>query len=171
MKALNDDYPVRRFWKRLQIFAVLFLALAIQFFRIGERTFHGDETWSFKTVHEIGTSLHSVSYFLILRLWQLGGTSEFWLRSLSALFAVSPVVVTFIGIKRFWGKREVAFVTSTLLATSPFLIGYAQQVRFYTLYLLAACLSMWTFIAYLIHPSRRQMLFWGLATCFLLTTH
>ncbi len=157
-------------WKQVATTMLTIVAFAVFFFRLEVRTFHGDELWSLKTVHGIGTSLSNILYFLMLRLWSFGGTSEFWLRSLSALFAVAAVPITFLSGKGLFEKK-LMFAASLLLATSPFLVVYAQQVRFYSLFLLASCVSVAVFLHYLNHPSKPHLLFLMVANMILLLTH
>lgn len=143
IKSLFDKLCVQK-----QFLVSLFIASFIFYFRIGERTFHGDEIWSLKTVNEIYTSLHSAIYFIFLKAWSLLGLSEGWLRGLSATFGILCVAFNFIFWKRFLSGR-IAFATSLLLATSPFLIVYAQQIRFYTIFLFGSYFSFWYALKYL----------------------
>lgn len=155
---------------RLCIFGILLLAFALGLFRLAARTWHGDELGSIGDAQHLERNLQAFSYFILLRAWSLGGISEFWLRSLSVFFTVLAIAVLFVAIRRQWGIR-LALVASVLLATSPFVENYSQQVRYYTLFLLAACLSYLVFFAYLANASKRNTFYLGIATLFLFTTH
>ena len=99
-------------------------------------------------MNEMWTSLHSVVYFFILKTWSLVSFSEGWLRSLSAVFGILSVAFNFFFFKKFFNER-IAFGTSLLLATSPFLIFHAQQIRFYTIFLFGSYFSFWYALKYL----------------------
>lgn len=154
----------------LSIFAILLLAFALGLFRLSARTWRGDELGSIGDAQNLERNLQALSYFVLLRAWSLGGTNEFWSRSLSIFFTILAIAVLFVAIKKQWGTK-LALIASLLLATSPFVENYSQQVRYYTLFLLAGCLSYFAFFAYLANPSKRNALYLGIASFFLLTTH
>ncbi len=155
---------------RYGILLILLFAFAIGLFHLAARTWHGDELGSIRDAQNLQRNLQALSYFVILRAWSLGSVGEFWTRTLSVFFAVLAIAVLFVMVKRQWGAKP-ALIACALLATSPFLENYSQQVRYYTLFLLAACLSYWAFFAYLADPSKRNTLYWGIATLFLISTH
>ena len=158
-----------RFWTRYGICLVLFFAFMVGFYHLGSRTWHGDELGSLGDAQNLHYNLQSLPYFVFLRFWSTGGTSEFWLRSPSAFFAVIMVAVSFAAVREAWGTRT-ALITGALLATAPFVVVYAQQVRYYTLFLLAATVQFYAFILYRRLRTRRRLAVLGLATLFLLTT-
>ncbi len=149
---------------------VLLLAFAIHFFRLGARTYHGDEFGSLREVYELSSNPQAISYFILLRLWMLGGDSEFWLRTLSAISVVIAVAVMFAFARKV-SSPTIALVAALLFATAPFAEVYSQQVRFYSLFLMAATLSMWALAAYIVRPSRQNLLILIAVDLFLLTTH
>ncbi|MCL4486529.1 MAG: glycosyltransferase family 39 protein [Chloroflexi bacterium] len=144
------------------------LSSAVQFYRLGARTLHGDEFGSIDEALNLGRNLNSLPYFSTLRAWLALGSGEFWLRTLSALAMVAAVAVTFVWVKSLCG-RSTALVASLLLATSPFLAVYGQQIRFYGLALLAASLCVWAFTSYLILPRRTTLAKWAAAGLFALS--
>lgn len=159
-----------RIWLRYGIWLILLLAFALSFFNLGARTFHGDELGSIGDATDLTRNPQALEYFLPLRLWLQLGESEFWLRSLSAFFVASLVAVIFVIARNLFGYKT-ALIAGVLTASSPFIMTYAQQVRFYTLYLFAASVSLWAFFRWWNQPTRKHALNWGLATVFLFFTH
>lgn len=150
-----------RSWLRPMVF-ILPLAFAISFYRLGERTLHGDELGSVFEAQRFGLNANSLPYFALLRLWIRLGVNEFWLRSLSALAAVIVVAVTYFWAHKLIGA-SVARLTTLLLATSPFLVVYAQQIRFYTVGLLGAGLAIWAFLVIAEKKTPRTIAVWIIA--------
>jgi hypothetical protein len=165
---LSDS--IYRLWTRYGIYGVLLLSFMISFFHLGARTLHGDEPGSIVDAGDLSRNPHALMYFILLRVWLIGGTSEFWLRALSALSVVVATAVVFAATSRLC-NQGVALAAAALFATAPFAEVYAQQVRFYSIFLLAACLSVWAFANYLTRPTRRGLIILGLADLVLLTSH
>lgn len=152
---------VTRSAARMQIAPLVIPALAflLQVTGLAARTFHGDELGSVQEALELGRNANSLPYFVLLRLWLAGGDSEFWSRFVSVFFATASVAVTYAWVKRLLTARAAA-LTCLLLATSPFLLVYGQQVRFYTFAVFCAGIAMWTFVRVLERSSRRAILVW-----------
>jgi hypothetical protein len=82
-------------------------------------------------------------YFLLLRGWiALAGTSEFSLRYFSLLPGVLAAALTFALGRRLFGART-GLIAGTLVATSPYLVWYSQEVKMYALILALALLSLY----------------------------
>jgi len=96
-------------------------------------------------------------YYVLLRFWLHFGRSEFFIRSLSVLFAAAtlPAIYWVAGLLY---NRRVAFIATTLLAFNAFQVRYAQEARTYALFLLLATLSSGFLIAYVRQPSRAHRL-------------
>ncbi len=81
-------------------------------------------------------------YYLLLRGWMLLGSSEAWLRALSAVFSIATVpFLYFIG--REVRSRHAGLVAALLFAVSPFAIHYAQEARSYSLVCLLVTVATW----------------------------
>lgn len=147
---------------RVGILVILLLATEVQFFRLDARTFHGDELGSVFEAEKFGRNANSLPYFAILRGWLILGRNEFWLRSLSVMVMVVAIALTYAWIKQLSGE-SIARVVALLLATSPFLVVYSQQVRFYSVGLASAGLSLWTMTAlWSRHANGRSKILWVL---------
>ena len=79
-------------------------------------------------------------YYVLLRGWQHLGGSEFFLRSLSVVFAVATVpAIYWLGLRLF--DRRVATIASFIFALNAYSIRYAQEARSYSLYVFLGTLS------------------------------
>ena len=92
-------------------------------------------------------------YYFLLRGWIHLGSSELWLRSLSALFGVAAIPATYAFGTRFLG-RKVGFMAAALLAVHSFHIHYSQDLRSYSLVTLLLILSSYAFLIILETPGR-----------------
>jgi 4-amino-4-deoxy-L-arabinose transferase-like glycosyltransferase len=79
-------------------------------------------------------------YYVVLHFWmKVSGNSDVALRSLSGLLSVATLPVAWVATRRF-GGRTAATVVVLFLATSPFAVYYATEVRMYSLVMfLTAC--------------------------------
>ncbi|MEN6479367.1 MAG: glycosyltransferase family 39 protein, partial [Anaerolineales bacterium] len=127
-------------WTALATLGVLLLAAALRFYRLDAQSLWNDEGTSAALAlrslraiaHDAANDIHPPLYYWILAGWvRLAGTSEFALRSLSALMGVGVVGLT-IALGRRWFERETALLAGLLAAISPFAVYYAQEARMYT---------------------------------------
>jgi len=82
-------------------------------------------------------------YFLLLRGWvALAGSGEFSLRYSSLLPGVVSVALTFALGRRLFGQR-VGLMGAALVAASPYLVWYGQEVKMYALLTALALLSLY----------------------------
>lgn len=148
---------------RWGIWLTLLFGFAVAFYRLEARTFHGDELGSVYEAQRLGLNANSIPYFALLRIWLPFGANEFWVRSISALAAVLMIAVSFVWMRQLSGSQTARFA-SLLLATSPFLVSYSQQTRFYTIALLGAGLSQLAFVRVLTCADARTISLWILAS-------
>ena len=98
-------------------------------------------------------------YFVLLRGWvELTGQSEFALRYLSLLFGVLAVALAFVLSKRLTDSLTACF-GSALLALSPYLVWYSQEVKMYTLVLALATLAIYALRRAM--DGERQIVWWA----------
>lgn len=133
---------------------------------IGSKSLWGDEAfsvalarsswgefWHMIFEREVNMSL----YYVLLKLWTTFGSSEAWVRSLSALFAVGAVAAVYLLGSRLLGKFT-GFVAALLLAVNAFFVHYAQETRGYSLVLLLVALSTYLFVICLDEPTTPNVL-------------
>ncbi len=124
----------------IALLAVAAIAAAPRWFRIDAQSLWYDEGISAhqltRTFSEIvGASAldtHPPLYYWTLKAWgEVFGASELSLRSLSAMWGVVGVILTFLIARRLFGTL-VASVAALLLAMAPLAVYYSQEVRMYT---------------------------------------
>ena len=79
-------------------------------------------------------------YYLFLRFWLHFGESEFFVRSLSVLFAIASIPVIYVLGRRLFGSR-VGLIAAALLAINAYHIQYSQDARSYSLMVFLCLLS------------------------------
>jgi uncharacterized membrane protein len=73
-----------------------------------------------------------VLYFALLRVWMSFGTSDAWLRGLSAIFGIGSVFLVHQLGYRLVG-RATGLIAAFVVAVSPLFIFHSQEVRMYML--------------------------------------
>ena len=134
--------------------AILLLASALRFHRLGEQSLWYDEGVSYahalrslpEHVQLLQRDVHVPAYFALLGWWQdLTGSSEFALRALSALFSIISVAWAYaLGGRLFHPGAGLA--AAALVALNSFSIYYAQEARMYAMLTAVAGASMWLFV-------------------------
>jgi hypothetical protein len=132
------------------------LAAAVRFATLGLQSYHHDEIVTATRLlggsfsHAMDAVGYSESapplYYALAWLWtQLTGTSEFGLRSLSALAGVLTVPVAYWIGAELRGRRT-GIAAAALVAVNPMLVWYSQEARAYSLFALLAALSFLYFL-------------------------
>jgi mannosyltransferase len=131
-------------WLWLSI--ILAVGLALRVFLIGHESIWLDEaiSWQFAHIsqHELWTEVldtHPPLYYSMLRLWLVFGDSEAALRSLSVVFGMLAILLTYV-LGRQIADARVGLFAAALMATSALQLEYSQEARSYEL-LTAASLA------------------------------
>ncbi len=123
----------------LPLLALVLLAAGLRWYRIDAQSLWYDEgisayqlTRSFPDViYAASQDTHPPLYYLTLKAWgDVLGSSELGLRSLSAMWGVLAVVLTWLIGRRLFGPL-VATLAAGLLAVAPLAVYYSQEVRMY----------------------------------------
>jgi hypothetical protein len=138
-----EGLPVRQ--EFLLVAAITLAAAALRLYGIDNFSLHGDEFGSVQEASGLGLHLNSIPYFWILHAWTHLGSSDFMLRLPAALLGTLAIPVIYLLGKELLGSWAHGALTALLTATSAYAIEYSQQVRFYTLFLLASCLAFLAF--------------------------
>lgn len=145
------------------------LALVCRVICLGRKSLTGDESVTYllakadwhKFWQEISShELNMLPYYTLVRGWIHLGTSEFMLRLLSALFAVTTVPLLYLLARRFFG-RDVALVASLLLAVNTGSISYSQEARAYTMAMFVCVLAALFMLEALEPTSANNREMWG----------
>src|SRR5579864_3819895 len=119
--------------------AALVLAAALRWFRIDAQSLWYDEGISAhqltRTFPEIARAAsldtHPPLYYWTLKAWgEAFGPSELALRSLSAVWGMLAVALTFLIGRKLFGPL-VATTAAVLVAAAPLAVYYSQEVRMY----------------------------------------
>ena len=148
------------------------VGIAIRFSTLGLQSYHHDEVITAARVLP-GSFIHMLRevrasesnpplYYVLAWGWsKLFGTSEFGLRSLSALFGVATIPVAYLIGKELLSRRA-GLITAALVALNPMLIWYSQEARSYALLVMLCAASLLFFLR-----ARRSGGPWDLALWFL----
>lgn len=133
--------------------SLLLIASFVRFHNLGVQSLWYDEGVAyghsqrnlFEMIPLLRNNVHVPAYFASLSLWEnFVGSTEFGLRSYSALWSIIGVAATYALGKRLFspiaGLSAAAFV-----ALNTFSIYYAQETRMYAMMATIAVLSMWVF--------------------------
>jgi mannosyltransferase len=110
-------------------------------------------------------------YYALAWLWtQVAGTSEWGLRSLSALAGVLTIPVAYF-IGRELRDPRTGVLAAALVAVNPMLLWYSQEARAYALLGLFCALSLLFCVRALQGGGRRDFTWWGVFSALALATH
>ncbi len=121
---------------------ILLSGFALRLYRLGEDSLWYDETVSaYLAAQPIGDliahtarDIHPPGYYLLLHGWiGLVGSSEFALAYLSLMVGLLTLPLVYRLAHTLTGQRTLAAWAMAFVATAPFGLWYAQEVRMYTL--------------------------------------
>jgi mannosyltransferase len=138
------------------------LFVALRLWRLTTYSLRPDEIFSLETarlgwwdllVRAARDIVHPPLFYALLKVWiAIGGESEAWLRLLPVVTAIASVV-PFAGLCRELRLGPAATNLALLLmAVNGYLIYYAQELRMYSLLVLATLTSLWTLARWLRAP-------------------
>lgn len=123
------------------LIAILFLGSILRFYNLGYASIWYDEAVSWDqsrhslykmlvmTLNDNTPPLHNFILFFVIHTF---GDTEFLLRLPSALFGAANIIAIY-WVGNLFANRNVALISSFLLAISGFHIWYSQEARSYTL--------------------------------------
>jgi hypothetical protein len=145
---------------------ILLTAIILRFYDLGEESLWRDEVFSIQdAVSGKGLppqNLIRPLYYILLRGWMFLGDSDTWLRSLSVIFGIVVVILTYQFGKSLFNYR-VARVAASLMAVSPLAINHSQEVRMYMLSVglgIGGSLALY-FATISPKPNKAAYLYWG----------
>jgi mannosyltransferase len=151
-------------WALPYLAFITLLAAILRFHNLAARTFWFDEGVSVGIArldwYNFGRILwrreaNMSLYYLLLRGWLHFGQSEFFVRTLSVLFALATIPALFILGRRLFGAGT-GVITTLLLAVNAYHIRYSQEARSYSLTVLLCVLSGLYFLKCLDRTSHRN---------------
>ena len=142
----SQNFFWRQHFKTLAPIVCAYLALA--FYGIDQQSLWEDEYNSVWRVtassYPIWKDGHGFLYFALLWLWVHLGTSELVLRSLSVCLGALAISLFYFTSSKLLNRRATVIGT-ILIATSPFMIWYSQEVRYITLVLTTTLFTIYVF--------------------------
>lgn len=157
------------------------LGAVLRLATLGVQAYHHDEIVTASRVLRVGFG-HAMDavgfsesapplYYALAWCWtQLTGTSEWGLRSLSALAGVATIPVVYL-IGRELRGRSAGLLAAALVAVNPMLLWYSQEARAYSLLVLFCGLSLLFCVRALARGGRRDFAWWGAFSALALATH
>ena len=116
------------------------------------RAFTPAEFWAPKTIEDYYEANNrsdignSPFYYLLLHFWmEVFGISDFSARSLSVVFSVLIIGLTYLFGRRFFSVNT-GLIASAIVTIEPFFIGYSQQARSYSLMFFLTLLATYFFL-------------------------
>jgi 4-amino-4-deoxy-L-arabinose transferase-like glycosyltransferase len=125
------------------------VAAALRFAHLDQRGLSLDESITVAIARLVWTDIRTVLtsreegatlYHLLLHYWTRLGTSECFVRSLSALFGTATIVLLYMLGRRMFGTRA-GLTAAALLAVNGYHIRYSQDAQSYSLVVLLAVLT------------------------------
>lgn len=145
--------------KRFLALVILLLGFGVRVWQLDAESIWHDEGWSIRAIHSpFGTPDDNTPYVYYITghlLWRLGaGNSAFALRYVSVLIGLVTVAVA-LYIGQRWFGHHGSWTFGFLIAISPLLWDYAQEVRAYVAVpLIALLLLLW--VESLLHYPRQR---------------
>lgn len=128
----------------LLLSGIVAIATAVRIAGLSATALWGDEYRSIdEATSHLGANLTSVLYPFVLRAFMGMGQSVEVLRLPAVLFGVAAVVATYLLARTLTDERTAA-IAALLMATSSYAVGYSQQVRFYSLFLLGGLIALYS---------------------------
>ena len=139
-----------------------------------------DEAWSITFANLNWRKLLSVMsqrelnmglYYISLKVWiTIFGESELAVRSLSVLFSVCAIIMTFAIGKRLFDAK-IGLIAGSILAVNAFFIEYSQEARAYTLLIFMANTSVYYFIKILQDQRLKNCVLYVITSALLVYSH
>lgn len=145
-------------WLILSIILLVGLGLRLMF--LGSKSFWFDEAYGLWVV-QLGQDLYWKGeldryapplFYLILRFWSRFALSEIWLRLLAVIPGVLSIPLVYL-VSKEWLEEETSLFAAMLVAVSPLLVWYSQELRSYSLLSFLFLLMIWATSRFLKKPS------------------
>src|SRR3989344_1822634 len=145
----------------LFLILIVLLGAGLRLINIQAEPYWGDEVLSLDIatyVHPIGQLLdyiravefHPPLYYIILQTWtHWFGVEPGATRSLSLIFGVAIIVLTYVFTRKLWDDSRAALIVALILAVLPIQVEFGQEARPYTLVAflgLVASYALWQYL-------------------------
>ena len=179
--SLRSRHPTRAVWLKLGLFSLLILlAFGLRIWHLDFQSLWRDEMdairFSQAPLAELLGNLtrpgwNGPLYFILLRGWlALVGDSEFAARYSSLFFGLLATPLTWAVGRRMLGRATGA-MGALLVALSPYLVWYSQELKMYALVLALGLLSVYLYLRALDENRRQWWAGYALVTTLMMYTH
>lgn len=181
--------PTSGILPRLNLLLLIAACGALRFVSLAVKPFWFDECFSAEVaridwrnfLHLLWWREANMSlYYVLLRLWlsldQHFGHDQFFIRSLSVVFAMATVPAVYWLARLLYDDgdsngRRLALIAAALFSFNAYSVRYSQEARSYALFVLLATLSSGCLIAFLRRPTRRNRYGYVLASILAVYAH
>lgn len=161
------------------LFIITLLGAILRFYGLTHESFWLDETasaiWAHKPIAEIlqmQGEVHPPLYYLLLSFWvKIFGSSDFSLRSVSALFGTVSIPLLYFTARELFKNKNTALIAALFLAVAQFHLQYSQEARSYTMMVLLVIASMFSALRFLKTGSFKSAVLYILVSILLLYSH
>jgi mannosyltransferase len=179
-RSVTDSTSRYSAWERAVLVGILLLSVSVRLINLGH-SYWGDEDATVRLLQ--GSFWHMLRhgipggestpplYYVIAWGWsRVFGTTEFAVRSLTALIGVTTVVVAFAIGFELRSKRG-SLILAALVAASPFMVWFSQNARAYVLVILLTSVGLLFFLQALRTKSSKSIWLWAVASAAALSAH
>jgi mannosyltransferase len=139
---MNLISRLRKIYDKLDsgMILILLTAFACYLYRLHEPSYWLDEAVSLEMSRDwaglwerlLSREANMWLYYVQLHFWQQGSQLEFYTRFLSVGFSLLSVALLYSLSLRLFKNRDIAFISSLVMAVNPFMLRYAQESRGYS---------------------------------------
>lgn len=156
------------FYEWLVLGLIVLVGLGLRLINLQAQPYWGDEVLSLDIVRHFSklgdlityirwVEIHPPLYYVMLHYW-VGwfGADTLATRSLSLLFGLGVIILTYILGKRLFKSAKIGLLAAGLIAILPIQIQYSQEARPYIIFTFFALLAAWSLWEYLL---KRRVIF------------
>ncbi len=168
-KYLLKDSSIRQ-W--LPISLVMLLAIILRLVQLDTESVLYDEMLSIRDTENFQLSFpyNRPLFYMLLNFWMRFGTSDAWLRSMSVLFAVGAIWLTYRLGCRVVGEAT-GIIAALMMAVSPLFLNHSQEIRMYGLIMFLSVAGTLALCHFLERPTYTTLGLWMLARIGLLLSN
>lgn len=162
-RSLLSSFQIDKIWSWLPITLILLLATILYLYQLGTEPLWTDEFYSIRDAEAFNILDPGVRplYFILLKFWMNFGNSDAWLRSLSVIFGIGNVFLTYQVGRRTAGELT-GIISAFLLTLSPIFIFHAQEIRMYSMSTFIGLAGTLILIKTLENISLKMLIIWAI---------
>ena len=166
-------FTMQRSRSTFLLLVLIALAAFLRFYRLDAQSFWNDEgnsariaERSLQLITEAAAGdIHPPLYYYTLHVWRgIFGSSEFALRSLSAVLGVMLVWLTFLIARKVF-DANVGLIAALMVAINPFQVYYSQEARMYMLLAVISAAATLMLMKLLVNWSTGQLVIGQAGNC------